>query len=170
MGPTDDLIEPLKRAAAEPPSDKAAYAAWIAQSDISQLLENDTQGDLVVVYASLPHAFIHTALVKEASVTPVDEDDLLSWGFHPSSSWGLSYSGAEPPEVTIEEPYESASSETLRGAEQLIFVRQFEGRSSSRSTSSSSRNLPMCLDCILSRSVTHIANLMSEAIWKISFE
>src|SRR5947208_12911846 len=72
------------------PSEAKAFAAWLELSDATGFLKDNALQDEFVVYAGLTHVFIHAVLVPAARVTPPNVDDLLSWSFGATSSWGIS--------------------------------------------------------------------------------
>lgn len=110
------------------PPDGSAFAKWVDLEDAPTLLRSDLDLEDLVLYASAGDLFLHTVLVPTERLTPLNVDDLLSWNHGSSSSWGLCYSFS-PPNVWLEPPMKNAGSQTLDDAEQLVFLRGFEGRS-----------------------------------------
>ena len=62
------------------------YAIWIKAGKHLDLLRDNTNDDELVIYASGSYTFIHTLVVKEDRLSPVDHDDLLGWNGNPFSS------------------------------------------------------------------------------------
>jgi len=120
----NDVLNRLRQLSVIPPREAGAYDAWLEQADAMEFLAENARNDEIVIYASLPHTFIHGVLVPKATVDPPDIDDLLSWNCNPYSSWGVvsSESGA-----WIEPPLGGSGSKSLAQGEQLVFVRDFEG-------------------------------------------
>ena len=110
------------------PSQKEAFDSWLKAEDAIAFLTDNAQQDEFVVYASIEHTFIHMIFVPASLTNPPDIDDLLSWDFNATSSWGISYTFSEPPEVSISPPLDNTRSKTLHQGEQLVFARFFEGR------------------------------------------
>lgn len=59
------------------PHDPETLKRWLEQEDALLFLEENATEDEIVVYAGLPHTFIHGVLVPKAVVTPADIEDLL---------------------------------------------------------------------------------------------
>lgn len=110
------------------PSDPARYAEWVQLGDAISLLEDNAEQEDFIAYAALPHCFIHTVLVPAAALAPLDIEDLLAWDLNAHSSWGISYSTAPTRRVSISPPLDHTGSKQLDQGEQLVFVREFEGR------------------------------------------
>jgi hypothetical protein len=106
------------------PNDSEAFEGWLGQGDALPFLRDNASANEVVVYAGLPHTFIHGVLVPESSVSPPDISDLMSWNGNTYSSWGVVSSGAE---AWIESPLSGSGSKTLKSGEQLVFGRSFDG-------------------------------------------
>ena len=114
------------------PSEKAAYDTWVTLDDATELLREDLGRDDIALYCSVGDIFLHGVLTPSDAVTPPDAADLMKWTENPYSSWGKVYS-FDPPKVWIEPPLAGSSSKTIAKAEQLVFVRTFDGVSDSAS-------------------------------------
>jgi len=110
------------------PSEKKVFDAWLKLHDAVSFLKDNAREDEFVVYASAQSAFMHAILVPSASVTPPDIEDLKTWNLNPSSSWGIETTFSKPPSISIAPPLSYTGSKTLDNGEQLVFVRNFEGR------------------------------------------
>lgn len=111
------------------PLDDNEFANWLELTDAVQFLKENAEDEEFVLFAqAVPYTFIHAVLVPEELVSPPDVDDLMSWDCHPSHSWTTCTSFSEPPSVSIEGPLSYDCSKTLAHGEQLIFSRDFEGR------------------------------------------
>ena len=119
------IIEALLSLATAP-ANSEAFGAWIEQQDTVAFLRANAQDDELVVYASLPHVYIHAVSIPASRVEPPDVDDLLSWNFGAYDSWSTSLQ-FRPPAISIEPPLSHTSSKTMDGGEKLIFPRTFQG-------------------------------------------
>ncbi|MGH6897213.1 MAG: hypothetical protein ACREJ5_11810 [Geminicoccaceae bacterium] len=106
------------------PDDSEAFERWLEQGDALSFLRDNASASDVVVYAGLPHTFIHAVLVPEASVSPPEIRDLMSWSCNTYSSWSVVSSASQ---VCIQSPLSHSGSKTLACGEQLVFGRSFEG-------------------------------------------
>src|SRR5262245_39054501 len=97
----DEIVDALRRMATPPPSETANYESWLEQNDAFEFLAENTRARDFVAYAGLPHLFVHAITVPLRSLDPPDFDDLLRWDGNPSSSWGMTYSLGDPPELYI---------------------------------------------------------------------
>src|ERR1043165_4340731 len=110
-----------------PPEKDADFNSWLELADAFQFLKDNLSSEEFVVYAGLAHTFIHAIPVPASLLDPPDIEDLMSWNFNASSSWGISYTYS-PPSVSIAPPLENTGSKTIDKGEQLVFARYFEGR------------------------------------------
>lgn len=109
----------------KPPESDEEFEAWVTLSDVLDILQADLGQDDMIVYADLGGAtFMHAVTVPSSYVDEADIDRLCSGNFNAYNGWGVSYGFSDPPEVSIEPPL---SGEYLEGAEQLVFLRIFEG-------------------------------------------
>lgn len=107
----------------EPSSDDDLYL-WYQQIDVCDFLSSDESDEYVLLYASLPHVFLHAILLPEAYAQKENFENLMRWSGNPFSSWGVSCSSKD---VTIENPLSSFGDKSLTYGEQIIFARSFEG-------------------------------------------
>jgi len=128
-----DVLKELRTMSTVPPREGGAYDAWLQQADALAFLANNLNDNDFVVYAALPHTFIHAVLVPTHSLSPPDIDDLMSWNFNPYTSWGIVYGLSEPQHVSICPPLDGAGSKTIAKGEQLVFARSFQGNAQCRS-------------------------------------
>jgi hypothetical protein len=117
----------LKALSERPPTDESAWLAAAAEAP-NYLVDNSRSED-VLIYASMPHVFVHGVLAPGASVTPPDIDDLLRSFFSPDDSWVIqkAYGGGEGHRMYLEPPMATPGCKSLVGSEKLIFRRSFEG-------------------------------------------
>lgn len=111
------------------PAEGERFERWVEQQDSPRLLEANLHQDDFVLYASLPHVFMHAVAVPASSVDPPDVRDLMEWNLTACGGWGVWHDFTDPPSIRVSSPMEgSTSSVTLAGGEQLVFIRHFEGR------------------------------------------
>lgn len=110
----------------ELPESSADYATWIKADGHLTLLKDNAQEDELIIYGVGEYTFIHTVVVNESKLSPLDKDDLLKWNGNPSFSIASYVSGGGN-DVWIERTGYPWDSNTLKDAHQLIFARRFEG-------------------------------------------
>lgn len=108
------------------PEDPDKFTTWIKADGHLALLRDNAKEDELIIYGSGIYSFIHAVVVSEENLSPLDKDDLLKWnGKHPFSPCAsYIYSGAKD-EIWIEGS--DFCTNTLKGAQQLVFARTFEG-------------------------------------------
>jgi hypothetical protein len=115
-----------------PQFDTDDYRHWVQQSDFLDFLEANRSGDEVVLYASvLPFTFMHGILVPLRALRPLDVPDVMRWSCDPTSSWSITHTfpgKGKLPKAQITPPLDICSSKTLAKGEQLLFLRDFDGR------------------------------------------
>jgi hypothetical protein len=119
------IIDRLRRLSTAPGRKDGAFDDWLKQDDVPSLLTDDAQEGEIVIYASLNHVYLQTAVVPSKELEPLDMDDLQKWELM-HDSWSMNYGNNEPV-VWLEPPFKHESSKTLRSGEKLIFSRSFEG-------------------------------------------
>lgn len=111
-----------------PPTTPADFSRWTEAGEHLQLVRDNAAADEFIVYASGDYTLIHSIVVSNDRLFPIDEDDLLSWGCTPYTSIASYCSGGEREGVWVENfGAHSTSSKTLDGGVQLVFARTFEG-------------------------------------------
>ena len=45
------------------PEDNADFNNWVLQEDVVPYLESEARDEYIIIYASLPHTFMHTVLI-----------------------------------------------------------------------------------------------------------
>jgi hypothetical protein len=106
------------------PVEQIKFDNWIRQENVLKFLESDVQDDYIIIYASLPHTFLHSVFVPDFDQTEDKINDLKSWSGNPYSSWSIVCSSDD---AWIEPPLASSGSEILATGEQIVFGRSFEG-------------------------------------------
>ena len=61
------------------PEDSSAFSDWIKAEAHLGFLRTNAQSDLPVIYASGDYTFVHSLVVPNARLSPIDKDDLLDW-------------------------------------------------------------------------------------------
>ncbi len=84
-------LDNIKDLALEP-EDKGEFEEWTAQGNIIEFLDAESRDEYIIIYASLPHTFIHSVLIPETELSKEVISDLLKWSCNPFSSWGLTCS------------------------------------------------------------------------------
>ena len=111
----------------EVPADSHAFSEWIhAEAHLAFLRENARADDLVI-YASGEYTFVHSVVVPNGRLSPVDRDDLMGWSFNPYTSIASYVTGGGRDDVWVERGLSGTGTKTLKDAVQLIFGRTFEG-------------------------------------------
>ena len=108
------------------PENAAEYAAWIKAGEHLALLRNNAKQNELIIYAANHYVFIHTVVVSEDSLSPLDQDDLLRWS-DPSKPFASYAYGGGKEGVWIERTDHPSGSKILENARQLVFDRNFEG-------------------------------------------
>ena len=112
------------------PESKTDFDLWCLQEEVISFLDEEANDEYVIIYASFPHAFIHSVFIPQPDLTDELVNDLLKWNCDPFSSWGLTCSSND---ARIESPLHRTGSETLSTGEQIIFGRSFEGVNNNQS-------------------------------------
>ena len=115
------------------PPDPEDFDRWLEQADMVDFLTTTADESVLPVYASASWAYIHAVSVPASRLEPPDFEDLLAWNFSAFGSWGVSSGMEEPISARLEPPLFHTSSETLDGAEKLVFPGHFEGRTGEKS-------------------------------------
>lgn len=118
-------FDALKAIAAIPDADRQAWLA--AAEDGISFLKANAVSDAVVLYASMPCAWIASAMAVNHHLTPVDREDLREAYLQLDDTWVIQNSfGGDGHRVYLEPPLASASA-TLEGGEIPVYRRTFHG-------------------------------------------
>jgi hypothetical protein len=109
----------------EAPSERDKFNQWLKQRDALGFLEENIYSNEILIYASLPYMFVNSVFVPKTNLDLLDIDDLLQWSLNPDDTWSV-WTSAD--EVGIAPPLDDPGCETLKGSEQLLISRSFEGR------------------------------------------
>src|SRR5437867_2554218 len=83
---------------------ETAKVLRVTQPRVSDLLQENIQGDEFVFYATPGGTFIHSILVPAANVNPPDVEDLMRWSFNAYGTSGVEIveaAGTEGPKAHI---------------------------------------------------------------------
>ena len=94
----------------------------------SSLLRSNATSDAVVLYASMPCAWIVSVMALDTALEPLDRDALQQASVGLDDTWVIqrSYGGGESHRVYLEPPL-ACSSENLKGGELPVYRRTFHG-------------------------------------------
>lgn len=108
----------------EVPEAPHTFSDWIhAEAHLEFLRENARSNELVI-YASGEHTFVHTVVAANTRLSPIDQDDLVSWNFDPYAPIASYVMGGGRDDVWVERGSGGSGS---KDTTQLIFGRTFEG-------------------------------------------
>lgn len=116
-------LSSLKLLSDEPDADDDLYV-WYQQREICDFLSSDEGDEYILLYASLPHVFLHAIFLPDTHAQKDSFASLIHWSGGPYSSWDISCSSND---VTIEKPLSNFGEKSLNYGEQIIFARSFEG-------------------------------------------
>lgn len=114
-----------------PPSDPKAFATWIEAGDHLRLLRDNARDDELVIYGAGEYTFIHSLVVPNDRLSPVNQDDLLGWSCNPYTTTASYTWGGGRDDVWIERGVGHAGSTILEAGLNLVFGRTFDGWSGS---------------------------------------
>ena len=109
------------------PADSKSYSEWMEAGAHLNFLRANAGTNELVVYASGEYTFIHSVVVQNERLTPVDQQDLMQWSFNPYTSTASYVTGGGSPDVWVERGLSGTGTKALKDAVQLIFGRTFEG-------------------------------------------
>ena len=117
-----------------PSKDSSEYNSWFEQTDFIDFLEENTNEEKIVVYASsscYPSAgpasslLIYSILIPKSAISPPDIEDLLTWNFLiRNTAWSVREDGQE---AWLEPSLSNLGSKSLAQGEHLVFNRSLEG-------------------------------------------
>src|SRR5215471_866329 len=112
---SSDLQKRLEAINALPPKKDRQFDAWLEQQDAFAFLERNAVDDELVVFASLRFTFIHSVLVSNTVLDPVNVEDLLNWSCGPDEAWGFwtSHDSIGISSIGISPPLDHPGSDTL---------------------------------------------------------
>lgn len=120
------LIENIKHID-ELPAKSDEFSEWIKARAHLEFLRRNACSDEVIIYASGEYTFIHTLVVSNHLLTPIDRNDLLLWSCNPYRSIASYVWGGGRDDVWLERGAHSMGAKTLENATHLVFGRTFDG-------------------------------------------
>ena len=120
------LIEKITKLG-ETPGDSKLFSEWIRGEVHLDFLRKNANTDELVIYSAGEHTFIHSVVVPNDQLEPVDQEDLLKWSFNPFYPIASYVTGGGCEGVYVERDLNGTGTTTLVDATQLIFGRTFEG-------------------------------------------
>jgi hypothetical protein len=109
------------------PLDPVSFERWITAKDQIDFLDSNSEDDELILYAAEEKLFVHGVAVKRDLLFPLDKDDLLGWSGNPYGSragYGFDFDDSG---VWIDEGCFMHGSKAIEKAQQLVFMRDFEG-------------------------------------------
>ena len=127
--PSYEHTELVKRVASlsTPPPDIAERETWLQAHGQLQLLQENAEADEMLIHALGNSTFIHTVIVSEDSLLPLNQKDLLSWNGHAFASRAGYAWGADRSDVWLDQDGDHWNSQTLKEAKSLVFGRTLDG-------------------------------------------
>lgn len=110
-----------------PPTDAAGFQAWLTGADAIAFLRQNAVDEEFILYAAIDHAYLNTVFAPSADLENASRDDLLAWDFNATHGWGITHSFT-PDSLSIAPPLDHPGSKAYGRAEQLVYVRFFDGR------------------------------------------
>ena len=111
----------------EIPSPHHAFSDWIEANSHLEFLRDNAKADELIIYVSSGYSFVHSVVVQNDRLSPIDQNDLMGWGLNPCNSIASYVMGGGRDDVWVERGLRGTGSKTLEDALQLIFGRTFEG-------------------------------------------
>lgn len=106
------------------PEHPEARAIWHSGEPQRALLKKVATESEVIIYAAGDSTFIHSVLVPNSALSPIDKDDLLQWNGNPYHTASYCYGGNRQ-DVWIENGGQWLGAKTLTTAQQFIYARHF---------------------------------------------
>ena len=110
-----------------PPTEADQHGFWLEAHAHLQLLDDNAREDEIIIHAISESTFVHTVVVDEDKVFPLDRGDLLRWNGSAFASRAAYVWGEGQTRVWVEQDGKDWQSETLKDAKRLVFGRSAEG-------------------------------------------
>jgi hypothetical protein len=111
----------------EAPSDSNDFSEWIKAEAHLKFLSESALADELVIYGSGEYAFVHSIVVPNDRLSPVDKDDIMGWNSSPYVPIASYVARGGRDDVWIERGLSGTGTKTLEGALQLVFGRTLDG-------------------------------------------
>lgn len=109
------------------PTDAHEFSEWIKAEAHLAFLRQNTRAEELVIYAAGECTFVHSVVVPNERLMPIDKEDLMGWNFNPWRSIAGYVSGGGRDDIWVERGLSGTGTKTLEDAVQLVFGRTFEG-------------------------------------------
>lgn len=109
------------------PLSETDYAAWVQAENQLNFLRKNSKHTELVVYACSQYTFIHSIVVPNQLLQPLNQDDFLRWGGDPFIGIASYVSGGGRNDIWIERSDVCSGSKILNEGKMLVFGRTFEG-------------------------------------------
>ena len=106
------------------PDSSEAFTAWIEQDDSVDFLLRDAEHEDVIIFASLPHLFVHAIFVPTFDIKDANVQELTDWHVEVGASWSIVMTGDE---IFTEQPFAGQRNELLKSGESIVTRRDFHG-------------------------------------------
>jgi hypothetical protein len=103
---------------------------WLRNASAgAEYLRRNSASDEIILYANPGQMIAYTVLAPQKQLSPPDGQALQSGRFDPTGHWAIEHvsGGGEPDRMYLSSPVDSYGCEALKGAEQLVFRRYFNG-------------------------------------------
>jgi len=124
-----DIVAKVRASSTPPTREGGAFDKWLEQNDVLDLLQASAHAEHFIVYAGFGCTFLHAIVVPLASLDPLDVEDVMKWNGNCWSSWGITQS-FDAETARLSPPLDGLCSKTLAKGEQLVYGRDFSGRTS----------------------------------------
>lgn len=114
-------------AISSPPGDSAGNDAWLEARGHLQLLEDNAKEEELIIHTLDSSIFIHTVVVAEDRLSPLDKNDLLRWNGNAFDPRAVYVWGGGRNDVSVEDNSDNWASETLKNSRHLVFGRHRQG-------------------------------------------
>lgn len=111
----------------EVPADSQVFSNWIHAEAHLEFLRENAWADELVIFASGEYTFVHSVVVPNVKLSPIDQDDLIGWSFNPYMPIASYVTGGGRDDMWVERGLSGTGTKALENAVQLIFIRTFEG-------------------------------------------
>ncbi len=109
------------------PSERPLFSEWITAESHLGFLRQNAMADEIAIHVSGEFSFVHSVVVRNGKLYPIDFDDLLNWSITPYGSIAGYVTGGGRKTVRVHRGFNDSRARSLDGATPLVFGRTFEG-------------------------------------------
>ena len=117
-----EILRKLEKLLITPAIDDPKFKDWIDQTDTLEFLDANAREEFQVVFARISDILINSLFVDRSKLNPPRIEDLLNWDHYGIKSWSF-VEGTDS--IYITHPASNPGSETLKDADQFVFMRKF---------------------------------------------